>query len=197
VLTFDITAGTTDQSVLDEIVASFEFHGPPPGVAMTTFTGPDGSFEVTLPDVWSITNGSDEETLYLARGAQELMIRRGADDGRIVTCDASAAPFETCEDVRPRSLLELAEAVEPEPISEEGIGPPIVVVGSETLDGEPATTYEIVAYEHPARGSQAVVYIVAFHDDRPYIIRIWTPNETGIVDLQAVLQEFRFLDPAS
>jgi hypothetical protein len=64
---------------------------------------------------------------------------------------------------------------------------------TDTLDGEPSVVVVIQAYEYPARGGQEVVYIVAMHDGRPYILRIRTTADR-VRDLRSVIDGFHFVD---
>ena len=51
----------------------------------------------------------------------------------------------------------------------------------------------IQAYEYPAQSGQEVVYVVAMHAGRPYIVRIWT-SENEAVDVESVIAGFQFVD---
>jgi hypothetical protein len=122
-----------------------------------------------------------------------MTVRVGGDDGSIVTCDKPAAPWELCREVTVETLDELVSAVLPAPIADHGVGPPTGRTERGTLDGEPSIVVRIQAYEYPARSGQEVVYVVAFHDGRPYVVRIrTTANE--VAELDAVIAGFRFLD---
>jgi hypothetical protein len=73
------------------------------------------------------------------------------------------------------------------------VGPPAGRWDAGTLGGEPSVVTRIQAYEYPAKGGQEVVYIVAMHAGRPYIIRIWT-SANEATDLDSVIAGFRFAD---
>jgi hypothetical protein len=98
-----------------------------------------------------------------------------------------------CRSATATTLDDLEAAVAIQPVDDHGVGPPTPVIDSVVLDGQPARLIHIQAYEYPARGGQVVAYLIAVHDGRPFVIRLWTDrNELAGVD--EVLAGFRFGD---
>ena len=159
-----------------------------------SFTAPDGSFQIDLPAGWQLAEGPDLTALYLVHEDLELSIRAGDADGGLVTCDASAGPWETCERVRATTLDELGEAVGLTQRDEAGVSNPPPQRSVMTLGGEPAGVTKLHAYEHPAHGTEFVGYVAVVHEARPYLIRIWTPLPFlyPLDDLRELLAGFRF-----
>ncbi len=145
--------------------------------------------ELALPDDWQQFSGDDG--IFLAQD-RRMTVRVGDADDSITTCDEPAAPWELCREIQATILDELAAAVQPPRIDDHGVGPPTPRRDDGTLDGEPSVVTRIQAYEYPARGGQEVVYIVAMHDGRPVIVRMWT-SENGMVGHDSVIAGFRFV----
>ncbi len=149
-----------------------------------------GRAEIGLSDAWVPSPTADD---VLLMGVQELTVAVGDKKGRIVTCERPAGPWEQCRTVAAKTLDELVASVLPAPIDDHGVPPPTPGADATTLGGEPAVIVRTPAYEYPAQGGQEVVYIVAMHDGRPYIVRIWT-SEDQATDLDSVIAGFRFTD---
>ena len=174
--------------IVDEMIAGFRFVDPEPARIDQTLAMAGGLVELGLSEAWGRSPGDDEK---LVIGPQELTVVVGDDEGRIVTCVRPAGPWEQCREVRVTTLDELAEARAAGPDRrsrrratrqrrrDEG-----------TLGGEPSVVTRIQAYEYPAQSGQEVVYVVAMHAGRPYIVRIWT-SENEAVDVESVIAGFR------
>ncbi len=177
--------------IFDAMVAGFEFVDHEPAPVEQVFTALDGRVELGLPARWQSLTAIEDT---FARGAQQrLNVRVGGDDGSIVTCDKPAAPWELCREIQATNLEDLTAAVQPAPIADHGVGPPVGIQERGTLGGEPSVVTRIQAYEYPAKSGQEVVYIVAMHDGRPYILRIWT-SANFVADLELVVAGFKFVD---
>jgi hypothetical protein len=179
--------------VVDRMLAGFHFTDPPEaGSTDPAVTTSDGSVSLGLPAGWRETRRTDQ-VLVLERGPRQVMVSVGQADGSVLPCLKRAGPWERCRPIRAKELEALAAAVEPLPEGEPGIALPIVRRDDGVLGGEPAVILRIDAYEHPGRGGQEVVYVVAMHDDRPFVVRLWTSaNDFG--DLGPILAGFRFVD---
>jgi hypothetical protein len=148
--------------------------------------------ELGLSNEWQLSPVLDG---VLIAGLQQLTVTVGDAKGRIVTCERPAGPWELCREVRAQTLDELADAVQPAPIADHGVGPPSGVRDAGTLDGEPSVVTRIQAYEYPARSGQMLAYIAAMHAGRPYLVRIWTSaNELRRGTLESIIAGFRFTD---
>lgn len=176
--------------IIDAMVAGFAFSDPAPAAIDQRFIVADGRMELGLSSDWEAVANRDN---LFAWGAQRLTVQVGDDDGSISPCGQPAGPWESCETIAPTSLQELADAVAPRPIADHGIGPPTAVVDEHRIDGEPALVIRIQAYEHPARGGQEVVYVVAMHAGRPYLLRIRTTDDR-VVGVGTLIAGVRFLD---
>jgi hypothetical protein len=195
VLSFDHGIGLPVKA----IVASFRFlDGEAQENELRTFTAPDASFDVSLPDLaWGQGSGPDTTALYLTRGEivhpsslrpgpTFLSIRMGNANGEVQTCDRQiTASVEVCQHATVTSLEELAEAV--------GFN---AGTADLTLDGEPAYRRDWVGIEPGGRGSQSVTYVLAIHGPRPVVLRFWTTSEMGVEGVDEVLSGFRFQDVA-
>jgi hypothetical protein len=186
-----ILPAPTDRSETEDPTDATE---PAPRIAVA----PDGTFQVNLPSArWTFDQGPDPSALYLRHGATRISIRAGDEVGRLLTCDDSAGPWENCDSVTATTLEDLAEAVGLTPTAEEGVDPVGPTRSVAVLDGEPAVVEEIEAYEHPARGGEFVTYISAIHENRPFLLRLWTPNNAGLPgEVGLLLENFRFLTMA-
>jgi hypothetical protein len=182
------------------LLASFRFLD---GVAEPDFAGEGqlirsetAGFEMRVPGTWSVDDRGDMIQLDGARTS--LTIRVGSVDGRLVTCDRPARPWERCRDEVVTNLDELREAV--------AVGPPAgcgwCIPGGHgqtaTLAGEEAWTISFYGYEYPAHGSETALYVLAIHDHRPYFVRFHTSaegpqNTTRSVLWNEILETFRFL----
>jgi hypothetical protein len=176
--------------IFDAMVEGFEFVDHEPAPAAQAFLALGGRVQLGLSAGWERLAGTEDR---FRRGPQRLTVRVGGSDGSIVTCDKPAGPWELCRTIQATNLEDLAAAVQPAAIPDHGIGPPVGRQETGTLDGEASVVTRIPAYEYPARSGQEVAYIVAMHDGRPYILRIWTRADR-IVDLRSVIAGFRFLD---
>jgi len=160
-----------------------------PGPSVTTA---DGRVRLGLSAGWR--QSVDDTGVFIDDGVRMTMtVRVGDDRGSIATCEAPAGPWELCREITPTSLAELTAAVQPEPLADHGVGPPTGLTDSTTLGGEPATLTRIQAYEYPAKGGQEVVYIVAMHDGRPYIVRIHT-HQNEVAGVDGIIAGFAFVD---
>ncbi len=162
----------------------------------STFTAPDGSFQIRLPDAWALDRGPDPAVLYLTRGNIDLSLRAGNADGEVVTCDAGKGPWEECKTSTATTLAELQRDVTLTNTPEEGVAPEGPFERAAMLDGDSARIEEISAYEHPARGGEWVSYVMAVHDGRPFVIRLWSPTSALGTAVAEVLEGFEFDDPA-
>ena len=183
--TWDVAPG-----IIEEMIAGFAFTDVELPPVAETFTTADGLVELALPSGWQPFSGDDG--LFLGRD-HRMTVRVGDEDGTITTCDEPAAPWELCREVQATTLEELAAAVQPGPLDDHGVGPPEPRRDDGTLGGEPSVVTRIQAYEYPARSGQEVVYIVAIHDGRPYIVRMHT-TDNEIVGLESVIAGFQFVD---
>ena len=185
---WEIATGTVEQ-MLD----GFAFVDPPPPTPPEhVLSALDGRVELALPSSWYVIDG-DPDGFHLRTLKQRMTVIAGSADGEIRTCTDPAAPWELCREVKVTSLDALAEAVQPAPIKDHGIGPPSGRTERGTLGGEPSIVVRIHAYEHPAHGGQEVVYIATFHDGRPYLVRIHT-TANEVRDLGEIIAGFRFVD---
>ena len=169
----------------------------PPSVApeagLNTFVAPYETFQIELPRTWARGRGPDASALYLVKGDMELSIRAGDDQERLRTCDEAAGLWENCEVVTATTLDALADAIGLTPASEGSAVPLGPSRTRTTLDGEPAAVEKIEALEFPASGAEFVTYVVAVHEGRPFIIRIWTPVGGIDNELPDILDGFTFL----
>ena len=155
--------------IFDAMVAGFKFVDHEPAPVEQVFTALDGRVELGLPERWQLLTIREDT---FARGAQQrLKVRVGGDDGSIITC---AGPWELCREIKATNLEDLAAAVQPAPIADHGVGPPVGRQETGTLGGEQSVVTRIQAYEYPAKSSQEVVYIVA--------IARWAPLHPSDLD---------------
>ena len=194
-LMIDVGEWSVAPGITDEMIAGFAFIDPPPPPAATqTFSWEEGGVALDLPDGWQRIE-RDDGSFYLAFGEeQRLWVFRGDEEGAIQRCIEPAAPWDACETIKAASLEELAATVMPKPIDDHGVPAPGGTLDAGTLGGEPSAVVHIQGYEYPANGGQSLTYITTIHDRRPYIVRIWTSAESGIVDEDAVITGFRFVD---
>ena len=176
--------------VFDSMIESFAFIGVVLEPVADVFTTADGHVELGLPTPWRQFSGDDD--VFLA-GDRRMTVRVGDENGTITTCDEPAGPWDQCREVTATTLDALADAVKPGPLDDHGIGPPTGLRDATTLDGEPAYLTRIQAYEYQAQGGQELVYIVAIHDGRPYIVRIHT-TENELQGVEQVIAGFKFVD---
>jgi hypothetical protein len=115
-----------------------------------------------------------------------LLASRGRADGTIGTCRTPADYWETCRTIHARSLDELVAGFDTRLLGHRR---------ELQLDGEPAVVLEYQAQERPARGIQALAYILAMHFGRPYAVRLWSSTEIAIGRVDDVVAGFRFLTP--
>jgi hypothetical protein len=179
--------------VIEDMIEGFQFTAPPRSSSQV-ITSPDGRVAIALPHGWERVNRPDGLFL-LAHGRQRMTVRVGDENNRLVTCDEPSGPWEECLVIEATTLEDLAAATKPEPVNDGGVGGvPIITQTADTLDGEPAVIWRLHGYEYPARGSEWLTYVVAIIDERPVLIRIWTPDESGIRDLDEVIEGFRLVD---
>ena len=126
-------------------------------------------------------------------GVQELTVAVGDKKGHVVTCERPAGPWEQCRTVTAKTLDDLIASVQPLAVEDGGIPPSPPKTDAVVLGGEPGAVTRIQAYQPEAQGGQEVVYIVAMHAGRPYIVRIWT-SEDAATDIDSVIAGFRFTD---
>lgn len=176
--------------IVDTMLASFRFIDPLVATPTQTFTVGAGRVQLKLGPDWR--QEADNGSLAFGR-AQTLDVRVGNSAGTITTCGKAAAPWELCHEVQVRTLDDLADAVDPAPIADHGIGPPQGTRTNHVVGGEAGFVTRIAAYEHPARSGQEVVYIGAFHDGLPYLVRIWT-SANEVRDLDSVVAGLTFID---
>lgn len=180
------------RATLNELLASFRFLDGPTVDDQGTFVAPDGSFEIADSRL-TLADGPDPSALYLNTGGTAISIRSGVSGGSVRSCDDSRPTFEHCVAIRGTTLEDLAEAV--------GVprhaDPPTMWEGPNeteiTLDGEPALLITMIGSDnrggmHPA----SLAYIVAIHDERPFIVRAFRPDGTGLAGLPSLLEGFRF-----
>ncbi len=192
VVTLDLTSGLVSRASFDEMVAGFHYLAQPaPEPVVMTLTAPDGSFHVGLARGWNASEGTDRTAVYATTGSSRLAIFVGDASGMIQRCDRPAAPWEECGRVRVTTLDELVEATMVKPIADHGVGPPSGHYDEVVLDGERAVVVHIQAYEYPAKSGQELVYVLAMHDGRPYILRFWTSRNEFFGE-EAVIAAFRF-----
>jgi hypothetical protein len=178
---------------------------PRPSPSPATFIADDGSFQVTLASRWSRDHGVDPFTMYVEHPGEEVLIRHGRPDEGLRTCDRPAGPWETCVLVRPTSLQQLTDAIGLAPIRERPCpSAPTITKTSQVLDGEPAVVLHVRACEVasprrggptrrvPTSGTESVTYIVAMSGDTPFLIRVWSSKESGVLSVGAVLSGFAF-----
>ena len=190
VLMIDVGDWDVAPGIPEQMIGGFAFVDPEPAPVSQVFSTLDGGVELALPDRWERVAGNEDA---FRRGRQRLTVRVGGDDGSIVTCGQPAGPWELCRQVQATNLMDLAAAVLPANVPDHGVGPPVPRREDGTLGGEPSVVVRIQAYEYPAKGGQEVVYVVAMHDGRPYILRIWTSDD-NVADLESVIAGFRFVD---
>lgn len=133
-------------------------------------------FELQLPAYWA---GS-----WNARIRGGITATSGDADGRFWTCRWAgfSSSLIPCLIERATSLDELIAAV--------GVpGQHLDIV----LDGEPAALERMETYEYPARGGQWLVYVLAMHHGRPYVIRLHN-RQSEVFHLDEVLAGFHFTD---
>ena len=188
-LSLDVGEWTVASGVFDDMVAGFAFIVPAPLPIDQMITTGDRRVEVGLSDAWT----ASPEDGPIRLGSQELTVQVGDDAGSVTTCTRPAGPWELCREIQATTLEALTDAVQPAPIDDHGVPPPEAGVDATELDGEPAVIVRMQAYEYPAAGGQEVVYIVAMHDDRPYIVRLRTTDDR-VEDLDSVIAGFRFVD---
>jgi hypothetical protein len=156
---------------------------------------PAAGFEISLPEEWNVTSTPDEAALTARSDATHirLYVSSGDSAGRLVTCQRSAGPWESCEPRVATDRRSLGQAIAILPQDDHGVGPPTARLRQITLDGEPATMQSVVAYEYPAAGSQAVTWVVAMHSGRPYVVRLSWSVGREIPDVASIISGFRFL----
>ncbi|HEY8170039.1 MAG TPA: hypothetical protein VIH24_02935 [Candidatus Limnocylindria bacterium] len=155
-----------------------------------TFTAADASFQIRLPEAWTLDRGPGRDTLYLANGTDRLLARAGDAEGKVLTCDEAQGPWEECLTSTPRTLTELGRDVTLQATST-STDP---TRSDATLGGETARIEAIEAAELPASGGQWVSYVIAMHEGRPFVIRLWSPGAPLDDDVAEVIDGFAFLD---
>jgi hypothetical protein len=195
ILLIDVGGWDVADGIIDDMVAGFRFLDPEPPPAARDHTTPDGRMILRLTERWreSTLNIGTFAMDHLGREQQQLTVTVGDRDGSIRTCDKPAGPWELCRNVIATTLAQLRDAVQPAPITDHGVGPPVATNDDIEVDAERGVVTRIRAYEYPARGGQEVVYILAMHDGRPYIVRIWTSRNEA-AEVGQIIQGIRFVD---
>ncbi len=188
-LMIDVGDWDVAPGIIDEMIAGFAFTDPVAEPVDQVFTVLDGRATLGLSDVWKPLPGRENEFVWRN---QRLSLRVGDADGSILTCELPVADWELCRDVTATDLADLVTAVQPAKTAEHG-APPEPRQDTISLGGEPSVVIRLSGYEYPARGGQEVVYIVAMHDGRPYILRLRTTADK-VRDLQSVIEGFQFVD---
>jgi hypothetical protein len=190
-----VDAGEWDVApgIPEQLFDSFRFVDPGPASTDQVLVDPGGRFEVSLAGAWS--QRSRDDGLFIADLDQDrLTVRVGDDDGRITRCETPANVWEACGEVTVTSLEELAAAVAPI-IGEPGLSTPSFRRDESTLDGERSVVYRIQGYEPEAQGGQWIIYVVAMHDGRPYILRFWSGQDfVAPRGVDEAIAGFRFTD---
>jgi hypothetical protein len=193
VLAFDAPSELVTRGAIEQIVSTFRFTGSSAS-SETAFVAPDGSFEIRLDgNAWRTVEGADAETLYLRRGRTFVLVRMGDDRGEVRPCDEPApGDWEQCKPVRAASLDQLAaRAAIPEDPRYAGNR----TVDSTLLGGEPAVVGLLETYEPEARGGQWLAYVLAMHERRPIVIRLWSgSDQEHLQGMDEILAGFRFTD---
>ena len=189
-LRVDVGEWDVADGIPEQMIEGFAFADPVIAPADRVWTTGGGRVELGLSDAW--TRSPVNDALFM-RAHDRLSVRVGDDDGAIVTCEVPAGPWERCREITVKTLEELVGAIQPAPIDDHGVRPPSGRRETGMLDGEPAVFTRIPAYEYPARGGQEVAYLAAFHDGRPYLVRIRTTQDS-IDGLESIIAGFRFVD---
>jgi hypothetical protein len=129
-------------------------------------------FEIRVPRFWTVN--SSPGTFHMRDNGTSLTIRIGDADGRLVTCQTPARPWERCRDVQITNLEEFRDAVATGPPEGCGWCIPGATNTSSTLGGEAAWRIAFFGYEYPAQSSETALYVLALHDGRPFFIRFHT-----------------------
>ncbi len=171
---------------------------PDPTNALTnnrTFEAPDGRFTLTVSDRWLSDTGPDPRALYLKGGGLGafLSIRNADDDGQIMTCDRGAMTLEICRNTAVSNAEDLADAIGFGPTGGAPNSPRLLSQTTTDLEGEQAIVKAFEDYELRG-GSEHVTYVVATHDGRLYLIRLWSgaTKEAHSGLLEQVLAGFQF-----
>jgi hypothetical protein len=175
-LWFDHSDPEVDAAVTDPIIESFRYLRPTRNrIVDGVLLGP--GFELPLPDGWGTGR----------RGSPTVTVSVGDAAGHAWTCRWSGWGSRTvpCAVDEGSTLEELIE------------GSAVLIWGrvhDVLLDHEPATIVSgISGYEYPARGGQYLAYVFAVHDGRPYVIRLWNPEATGL-PIEEIVDAFRFTE---
>jgi hypothetical protein len=157
---------------------------PPASAARMTYGYRAAGFQITLDGAWNVTSRSDPSTLTARFGGLRLFITSSDTEGRLRVCDAPAGPW-LIEDCGPHELGddELLGDIRP-------LGGALEEV---QMDGEPASLEVVRGYEYPARGAQTVARVLAMHDGRAFVIRVWSPGDR-IEIIDDIIRSFRFVD---
>jgi hypothetical protein len=177
--------------IVTTMLEGFRFTDRPLAEVGAVYTTADGAIELRLPSDW---RQDPRDDAMFHRGVQRMTVQVGDAAGSITTCDRPAGPWDRCRVVTVSDLEELVAAIQPGPEDDHGVGPPTGVREDVELDGTPGVVTRIQAYEYPARSGQEVVYIAAFHGERPVLVRVWT-SENVAQGVDEIVGGLRFVDP--
>jgi hypothetical protein len=188
-------------SVLDEIIGSFEFldgFGEPPPAVGEELVFPEAGVAFALVGALRDVVAVDRSTIEISGARDEAVVLIGNDDGQVRTCTRSAGPWEECRVITADSIEDLALAIRPGVGSayQDGIAVPgRVETATVQLGGEEATSITIEDYEYPAGGGETIRYVLAMDDGRPIVLRLYSPAAAFAPPWMAdFLATFRFLD---
>jgi hypothetical protein len=191
--------GVDSWAIAQEIIDSLRFFAENEGETLARFPFPNVGFALELPSArWRAGADNGAFSAHLTRyvpGSTHtagVTVWRGDNLGQFVTCERPAGPWERCRIAHARSLRQLEAAVAINPSADNGVGRVSWSREISRLDGERAVIMRINAYEYPAQGGQALAYILAIHDGRPWFIRLWTSEDTLGGSVDEVLNGFHF-----
>ena len=187
----DTKAWEVQPSILDEIVASFTFVDTVIVPVAQELVAADGRVMLGLSAAWEapISEGGP----FRLGADQAMTVRIGSEDGTIVTCGAPFAAWDRCREITVSTLDDLARAVLPASIDDDGVPRFEPVLEYATLGGEPSIVLRMAGHESPSEGAHELAYVVAFHDGRPVIVRM-TTSADALEELDSVVAGFRFVD---
>jgi hypothetical protein len=167
-LWFDLSDPNVDFSVTEAMVDSFKMAAAPVSGFIDGKLVGDG-FEIAQPANWG----------RASENGATIDASAGDAGNEVWTCRWSGY---TSTDVP--CMIEKAST----------LGELSIADGQEVrVDGEPGMVRYFTAYEYPANGAQWLAYIVAVHEGRPFVIRIWNPKSDRLF-VDEILAGFRFTD---